>query len=154
MELLGVTGVEDKLQVYVQQTLENLRSAGIKIWMLTGDKVETATCIAISAGLKSRNQKFLFIRDITSKNQLHDRLNRDVGSLGNTVLVIDGITLDTVLSGANLEKEFFELAAACPAVCVCRCSPTQKAIIVRKIKEMTDLRTASVGDGGNDVAMI
>ena len=55
MELLGITGVEDKLQVYVQQTLENLRSAGIKVWMLTGDKVETATCIAISAGLKSRN---------------------------------------------------------------------------------------------------
>lgn len=53
MELLGITGVEDKLQVYVQQTLENLRSAGIKVWMLTGDKVETATCIAISAGLKS-----------------------------------------------------------------------------------------------------
>ena len=39
----------------VQQTLEGLRSAGIKVWMLTGDKVETATCIAISAGLKSRN---------------------------------------------------------------------------------------------------
>ena len=55
MELLGITGVEDKLQVHVQQTLENLRSAGIKVWMLTGDKVETATCIAISAGLKSRN---------------------------------------------------------------------------------------------------
>ncbi len=53
MELLGVTGVEDKLQVYVQQTLESLRSAGIKVWMLTGDKVETATCIAISAGLKA-----------------------------------------------------------------------------------------------------
>ena len=56
MELLGVTGVEDKLQDNVAATVESLRSAGIQIWMLTGDKVETATCIAISAGFKSRNQ--------------------------------------------------------------------------------------------------
>jgi P-type E1-E2 ATPase len=54
LELLGVTGVEDKLQEDVAQTIECLRSSGIKIWMLTGDKVETATCIAISAGFKSR----------------------------------------------------------------------------------------------------
>lgn len=92
--------------------------------MLTGDKVETATCIAISAGLKSWNQWFLFLREITNKNQLHDWLNKDVGSLGNTVLVIDGTTLDTCLSTIKLEKEFFEVAAACPAVCVCWCSPT------------------------------
>lgn len=55
---------------------------------------------------------------------MHDRLNKDVGTLGNTVIVIDGTTLDTALSSLKLEKEFFEVAAACPAVCVCRCSPT------------------------------
>jgi phospholipid-translocating ATPase len=36
-------------------TIESLRSAGIQIWMLTGDKIETAKCIAISAGLKAKN---------------------------------------------------------------------------------------------------
>lgn len=56
LELLGLTGVEDKLQDDVKQTLELLRNAGIKIWMLTGDKVETATCIAISTKLVARNQ--------------------------------------------------------------------------------------------------
>jgi phospholipid-translocating ATPase len=55
MELLGVTGVEDKLQDEVALTIESLRGAGIQIWMLTGDKVETATCIAMSAGFKSRH---------------------------------------------------------------------------------------------------
>ena len=66
MELLGITGVEgkfssltlcisvDKLQNEVALTIEGLRSAGIQVWMLTGDKVETATCIAISAGFKDR----------------------------------------------------------------------------------------------------
>lgn len=54
MEYLGVTGVEDKLQEDVLTTIETLRSAGIQVWMLTGDKIETAKCIAISTGLKSR----------------------------------------------------------------------------------------------------
>lgn len=56
LELLGLTGVEDKLQDDVKTTLESLRNAGIKIWMLTGDKVETATCVAISSKLIARNQ--------------------------------------------------------------------------------------------------
>ena len=56
LELLGLTGVEDKLQDDVKSTLELLRNAGIKIWMLTGDKIETARCIAISTKLVARNQ--------------------------------------------------------------------------------------------------
>ena len=56
LELLGVTGVEDKLQDDVKSTIELLRNAGIKIWMLTGDKIETATCIAISTKLVARGQ--------------------------------------------------------------------------------------------------
>jgi phospholipid-translocating ATPase len=54
MEFLGITGVEDKLQDNIAQSLENMRNAGIKIWMLTGDKIETAICISISSGLKSQ----------------------------------------------------------------------------------------------------
>lgn len=63
MELLCITGVEDKLQDNVRATLELLRNAGIKIWMLTGDKLETATCIAKSSSLVSRSQgkKYVFI---------------------------------------------------------------------------------------------
>lgn len=56
LELLGLTGVEDKLQDDVKSSLELLRNAGIKIWMLTGDKIETARCIAISTKLVARNQ--------------------------------------------------------------------------------------------------
>jgi len=37
----------------VSKTIENLRNAGINVWMLTGDKIETAKCIAISAGLRN-----------------------------------------------------------------------------------------------------
>lgn len=54
MNFLGVSGVEDKLQLNVQATIESLKGAGIQVWMLTGDRVETGTSIAISAGLKNR----------------------------------------------------------------------------------------------------
>ena len=53
MQFLCITGVEDKLQEDVSKTIENLRNAGMNIWMLTGDKIETAKCIAISAGLRN-----------------------------------------------------------------------------------------------------
>ena len=52
MEFLCITGVEDKLQEDIKASLENIRTAGIKVWMLTGDKVETAICISISTGIK------------------------------------------------------------------------------------------------------
>jgi len=45
-------------------------------------------------------------------------------------------------------------ATKAPSVCVCRCSPTQKAIITKKISQYTGKRTAAIGDGGNDVGMI
>lgn len=47
-----------------------------------------------------------------------------------------------------------ELACRCPAVVCCRCSPTQKAEVVRLIQKHTGKRTAAIGDGGNDVSMI
>ena len=62
MELLGITGVEDKLQEDIQYCLSQLRSARISIWMITGDKVETAICIGISAGLKAPTQDIFVIK--------------------------------------------------------------------------------------------
>mmetsp|Transcript_5797 Transcript_5797/g.5006 ORF Transcript_5797/g.5006 Transcript_5797/m.5006 type:complete len:152 (+) Transcript_5797:1869-2324(+) len=70
MEFLGITGVEDKLQEEVAPTIETLREAGISVWMLTGDKVETALCIAISAGFKSPKQEIYIMRDLTDPYQI------------------------------------------------------------------------------------
>lgn len=68
--------------------------------------------------------------------------------------MIDGQTLDVFLSSRSLEEKFFTIATLAPSVCVCRCSPTQKALIVKLINQYTGKRTAAVGDGGNDVGMI
>ena len=74
MELLGLTGVEDKLQEDVKTTLELLRNANIKIWMLTGDKIETATCIAISTKLVARNQYIHQVSKVSTLSAARDAL--------------------------------------------------------------------------------
>eukprot|EP01097_Dermamoeba_algensis_P011052 TRINITY_DN8417_c0_g1_i2.p1 TRINITY_DN8417_c0_g1~~TRINITY_DN8417_c0_g1_i2.p1 ORF type:complete len:1054 (-),score=266.66 TRINITY_DN8417_c0_g1_i2:518-3571(-) len=150
LRLLALTGVEDKLQEEVKGTLEMLRNAGIKIWMLTGDKIETATCIAISSKLVSKTQS-LYQLVASDAQSAYEKL-REFESKVDCVLVIDGSSLQ--LSLDNFKMEFLNAACKSPAVVCCRCSPTQKAEIVRLIKETTNKRTCAIGDGGNDVSMI
>nr|XP_006814167.1 PREDICTED: probable phospholipid-transporting ATPase IIB-like [Saccoglossus kowalevskii] len=151
LELLCVTGVEDKLQVDVRPTLELLRNAGIKTWMLTGDKLETATCIAKSSRLVARTQDIYIFRTILNRSDAHLELN-SFRRKSDSALVIKGNDMDMCLQ--FYEHEFMELACQAPAVVCCRCSPTQKADIVELIKRHTKKRTCAVGDGGNDVSMI
>ncbi|XP_028819924.1 putative phospholipid-transporting ATPase IIB isoform X3 [Denticeps clupeoides] len=151
MELLCLTGVEDKLQADVRPTLELLRNAGIKIWMLTGDKLETATCIAKSSHLVSRNQDIHVFKPVSSRGEAHLELNA-FRRKHECALVISGDSLEVCLR--YYEHEFVELACQCPAVVCCRCSPTQKAQIVRLLQQHTSNRTCAIGDGGNDVSMI
>ncbi|XP_062342954.1 probable phospholipid-transporting ATPase IIB isoform X2 [Osmerus eperlanus] len=151
MELLCVTGVEDQLQADVRPTLELLRNAGIKIWMLTGDKLETATCIAKSSHLVSRSQDVHIFKPVSNRGEAHLELN-SFRRKHDCALVISGDSLEVCLR--YYEHEFVELACQCPAVVCCRCSPTQKAHIVKLLQQHTDNRTCAIGDGGNDVSMI
>lgn len=75
LELLGVTGVEDKLQRDVKPSLELLRNAGIKIWMLTGDKVETARCVAVSSKLVARGQ---YVHTIAKSKFIWSRIQASI----------------------------------------------------------------------------
>uniref|UniRef100_A0A8C7MF26 Phospholipid-transporting ATPase n=1 Tax=Oncorhynchus kisutch TaxID=8019 RepID=A0A8C7MF26_ONCKI len=151
MELLCLTGVEDQLQADVRPTLEILRNAGIKVWMLTGDKLETATCTAKNAHLVTRNQDIHIFRSVTTRGEAHLELNA-FRRKHDCALVISGDSLEVCLK--FYEYEFMELACQCPAVVCCRCAPTQKAQIVRLLQERTGKLTCAVGDGGNDVSMI
>eukprot|EP01130_Rhizamoeba_saxonica_P001854 TRINITY_DN11681_c0_g1_i1.p1 TRINITY_DN11681_c0_g1~~TRINITY_DN11681_c0_g1_i1.p1 ORF type:complete len:1068 (-),score=186.53 TRINITY_DN11681_c0_g1_i1:43-3246(-) len=150
LQLIGLSGVEDKLQENVKPTLEMLRNAGIKIWMLTGDKIETATCIAISARLVSRNQD-IYTLSASDPNVAIHKLDR-FRVLKDTALIIDGKTLQLFFN--YFPQEFISSACQAPAVVCCRCSPTQKAEIVTLLKNFTKKQTAAIGDGGNDVSMI
>ncbi|KAF5389366.1 hypothetical protein D9757_004373 [Collybiopsis confluens] len=151
MELLGLTGVEDRLQDEVRSTLELMRNAGVKVWMLTGDKVETARCIAISTKMVGRGQYIHEVAKVKNADDMKDHLDFLQNKL-DCCLVIDGESLQLCL---NLFKnEFIEIAAKLSAVVACRCSPTQKADIARLIRAHTGKRVCCIGDGGNDVSMI
>ncbi|KAK8734416.1 hypothetical protein OTU49_006179, partial [Cherax quadricarinatus] len=74
--LLGATAIEDKLQDGVPQTIANLALAGIKIWVLTGDKQETAINIGYSCQLLTDEMVNIFIIDTQSASEVEDQLQK------------------------------------------------------------------------------
>lgn len=66
---IGITGVEDELQDNVKETIMTLRESGINIWMLTGDKLETAMCIGVSTSLKPKGFEY-FLVEFSTKEKL------------------------------------------------------------------------------------
>lgn len=159
LSIIGLTGVEDRLQDGVMVTLECMRNAGIRIWMLTGDKVETATCIAISSRLFSKTATYKTIENCTRPEDAANYLNELIPSGNNTnvmnrwtYLVIDGVSIQTFM---DLDSHrFIEMTSRLDSIVCCRCSPTQKADITAALKKFTKERVACIGDGGNDVSMI
>ncbi|KAJ3062047.1 putative aminophospholipid-translocase, partial [Podochytrium sp. JEL0797] len=152
LELLGLTGVEDKLQEDVKGTLELLRNAGLKIWMLTGDKIETAQCVAVSSKLVARNQGIHVIAKVTDPIQALDELDL-LRTRTDLALILDGESLHTFTT--HHRAEFISTALLLSVVVCCRCSPTQKADITHLIRATsTKGRVCAIGDGGNDVSMI
>ncbi|ELQ74745.1 P-type ATPase (P-ATPase) Superfamily [Trachipleistophora hominis] len=150
LKLLGLTGVEDKLQENVNQSLENLRNAGVKIWMLTGDKVETAISISISSRLFLKRNRYEVLQ-VTSREDAWQQLSMVKEKMINYV-IIDGSSLQIMID--NFMSEFIKFAATLDAVVCCRCTPTQKALVARNLRMLTSHRVACIGDGGNDVSMI
>uniref|UniRef100_A0A9J7ZNX6 Phospholipid-transporting ATPase n=1 Tax=Cyprinus carpio carpio TaxID=630221 RepID=A0A9J7ZNX6_CYPCA len=59
LQLLGATGIEDRLQDGVPETIASLRKAGLQIWVLTGDKQETAINIAYACKLLDPEEEII-----------------------------------------------------------------------------------------------
>jgi phospholipid-translocating ATPase len=156
--LLGSTAVEDKLQKGVPDCIEKLSQAGVKIWVLTGDKTETAINIGYACSLLREGMKQILVTldssDIEAlekqgdkeavakasfqsiKKQLREGMSQTAAVTDNSAkensemfgLVIDGKSLTYALD-SKLEKEFLELAIRCNSVICCRSSPKQKALV-------------------------
>lgn len=140
------------MQDDVKSTLEVLRNAGLKIWMLTGDKVETATNIAVSSKLISRTQSTFLMQNVSTLRGAQDQLNLVSAQQRDCCLIIDGRSLQFFLD--HMRLAFIAVTVCLPAVVCCRCSPTQKASIGILLREFTGKRICAIGDGGNDVSMI
>jgi phospholipid-translocating ATPase len=144
MKFIGISGVEDLLQDQIRETIESVRESGIRVWVLTGDKVETAKCIAKSTGLKGKTEQFfeMLDEDIQKiESQILQITNKKV------VLVIQGNVLSKIFE-KGLEKPFFQAIAGLPSIAFCRCSPTQKAIIVKAVQDIIKGVVCSIGTSG------
>ena len=172
--LLGGTAIEDRLQDGVPDTIALLGDAGIKLWVLTGDKVETAINIGFSCNLLN-NDMDLILFDLVEGDEAAASalLNKHLETFGMTgsdeelaaarlnheppapthALVIDGESLKLVLHD-DLRQRFLLLCKQCKSVLCCRVSPAQKAAVVQLVKNGLDVMALSIGDGANDVAMI
>ncbi|GMH13264.1 hypothetical protein Nepgr_015105 [Nepenthes gracilis] len=159
LTILGASGIEDKLQQGVPEAIESLRIAGIKVWVLTGDKQETAISIGYSSKLLTGEMTQIIINS-SRKESCRRRLQEALDMLRNctrssrpVALITDGTSLVYILD-SELEEELFLLASECAVVMCCRVAPLQKAGIVALIKNRTDDMTLAIGDGANDVSMI
>ncbi|XP_032120913.1 phospholipid-transporting ATPase ID [Sapajus apella] len=183
MMLLGATAIEDKLQQGVPETIALLTLANIKIWVLTGDKQETAVNIGYSCKMLTDDMTEVFIVTGHTVLEVREELrkarekmmdsSRSVGNgftyqeklssskltsvleavAGEYALVINGHSLAHALE-ADMELEFLETACACKAVICCRVTPLQKAQVVELVKKYKKAVTLAIGDGANDVSMI
>ncbi|KAK4597252.1 hypothetical protein RGQ29_015005 [Quercus rubra] len=176
--LLGATAVEDKLQNGVPSCIDKLARAGIKIWVLTGDKMETAINIGFACSLLRQGMKQIIINLETpqiqalekagdkaaitkaSKENVRRQITEGKGQLTSSsrsseafALIIDGKSLSYALED-DMKKMFLELAIDCASVICCRSSPKQKALVTRLVKSGTGKTTLAIGDGANDVGML
>lgn len=158
LELTGATAIEDKLQDGVPQSIEKFRRAGIKIWMLTGDKRETAINIGHSAGLiKDYSAVTILEQGDSNLREIMATTTLSIAedSLAHSVVVLDGATLSHIESDASLLSLLMELITGVDTVVCCRASPAQKASLVRSVrKKVQSAITLAIGDGANDIAMI
>ncbi|KAI0901874.1 phospholipid-translocating P-type ATPase [Annulohypoxylon nitens] len=160
--LLGATAIEDRLQDGVPETIHTLQQANIKVWVLTGDRQETAINIGMSSKLLSEDMMLLIVNEedsISTRDNIQKKLdairNNADGSveMDTLALVIDGKSLTFALE-AEMEKIFYDLAVMCKAVICCRVSPLQKALVVKLVKKFSPEILLAIGDGANDVSMI
>ncbi|GAA6033681.1 hypothetical protein JCM8097_004379 [Rhodosporidiobolus ruineniae] len=159
--LLGATAIEDKLQDGVPDTIYTLQQAGIKVWVLTGDRQETAINIGLSCRLISESMSLVIVneenahdtKDFITKRLEAVKNSRNAGDFEELALVIDGKSLSFALE-KDLSKTFLELAVMCKAVVCCRVSPLQKALVVKLVKKNLKAILLAIGDGANDVSMI
>ena len=162
--LIGCTIVEDKLQDQVPETIRDLRNANIKIWMLTGDKMNTAYNIALSCNLLSSKMRIFeisgdskqkiidFSKEFSEYKGNFDSMDKEKRVFG---IILDDKALRIIHDDVCIQNIFFDIAKDASSVVCCRVSPIQKSQVVKMMKNYNKKGvTLAIGDGGNDVSMI
>ena len=140
--LIGATAIEDKLQDDVGGTIAFLKKAGIKVWVLTGDKIETAINIGFSCNLLTKELERLIV-DGKSYDDVQQSLNdakapideaKKHGGEMKFALIVSGDALIQAMK-EPLSTQMMEIANVCDAVICCRVAPKQKAEVVQLVRK-------------------
>uniref|UniRef100_A0A8C3G766 Phospholipid-transporting ATPase n=1 Tax=Cyclopterus lumpus TaxID=8103 RepID=A0A8C3G766_CYCLU len=155
--LIGASAIEDKLQDGVPETIATLAKADIKIWVLTGDKKETAENIGYSCSLLTDDMQIHYGEDIN--RQAHRRHGPQTSRQGKKkptepFFPAPGKNALIITGGWLVSIDFVDMACECEAVICCRVTPKQKGNVVSLVKKYKKAVTLSIGDGANDVNMI
>lgn len=163
LAFVGTTAVEDRLQDGVPATLRALERAGVRVWMMTGDKLETALNIGLSCGLLNDDMDVIVLSESDLEGttaQIDRALGRWSALLADgwepqrLGLVIDGGTLHWALL-PQLQHKLMLLGRSARALIACRVSPKQKTEMVELVRRHDPGKvTLAIGDGANDVGMI
>lgn len=159
LELVGVTAIEDELQKGVPESISLLSKSGVKLWVLTGDKKNTAINIGFACGVLYNDMAIIdlkgkSVRKVSENLDKNLRVAFEEENKEFLGLVVEGQTLTIILDDPFLKKQFLKLACKCKSVICCRVSPSQKADIVLLVKRGRNKITLAIGDGANDVPMI
>ena len=151
--LIGACSIEDKLQDQVKESIEFIREAGIKVWVITGDKGETAVSVGKNAGLVTPSSKIVRFETYVY-NDTYSPVPK-----GLSCALVYGSFLGNLLANNSNDPEgyfnFVEVLMAFESAIFCRISPCQKQQIVKIINNYNDsLVTLAIGDGANDASMI
>ncbi|GMT30981.1 hypothetical protein PFISCL1PPCAC_22278, partial [Pristionchus fissidentatus] len=161
LRLVGASAIEDRLQEKVPETITKILSAGMHLWMLTGDKLETAINIGFSCNLISNKVTMLVLKSPVTE-EVAEQMRNWLTQIGErrlqkglrTALIVENTSLDLILADDGLTTDFLRLALASHAVICCRCTPLQKASVTKLVCKYSSGCVLAVGDGGNDIAMI
>jgi len=160
LTLVGSTAIEDQLQDDVDGTIKFMREAGIRVWVLTGDKIETAINIGFSCKLLTNEmQQYLIdgVNEMAVLDQISEHRKNQINTEGmqDSATVVAGDSLFKIMANERIKENFLQLATKSKVLIACRMSPKQKADIVTMIQEHSpEVTTLSIGDGANDVNMI
>eukprot|EP00760_Papus_ankaliazontas_P008922 PhM_4_TR13946/c0_g2_i1/m.5256/K14802/DRS2, ATP8A; phospholipid-transporting ATPase len=147
----GITAIEDALQDSVPETINMMLDAAIVVWMLTGDKRETAVNVGVSCGLVRPQIDTLVQLHVDGVSEMLAEGTALCKSGKTVCAVLDGMTFDIIEH--NYHDLFMEFGLRVRSAVCCRLTPGQKATIVRFFQQHGE-STLAIGDGANDVSMI